>query len=127
MRKGSRAGQVSWSRRFQCCLRHLAAMPDLPQPRAARLTNCKNLTATLDATTKANLPAAQLIRHMLHILRPFTGSEGANTTKSRVGATKYGLLSLQGKKCCSWVHLFEKDLVDGAGKELRTSKKKKRQ
>ena len=53
--------------------------------------------------------------------------ECANTTRPRVGATKHGFLSLQGKKCCSWVHLFEKDLVDGAGKELRTATKNKRQ
>ena len=53
--------------------------------------------------------------------------ECADTSSSRIGATKHGFLSLQGKKCCSWVHLFEKDLVDGSGKELRPSKKKKRQ
>ena len=52
--------------------------------------------------------------------------ECANTTRPRSGATKHGFLSLQGKRCCSWIHLFEKDLVDSSGKEVR-SKKKKRQ
>ena len=53
--------------------------------------------------------------------------ECTNTTWPRIGATKHGVLSLQGKRCCSCVHLFEKDLVDSAGKEVRTSKIKKRQ
>ena len=51
----------------------------------------------------------------------------ANTTRPRIGATKHGFLSLQGKRCCTWVHLFEKGLVDSAGNAVRASKKKKRQ
>ena len=33
--------------------------------------------------------------------------------RTKVGK-KHGLFSLQGKKCCSWIHLFKKDLVDGS-------------
>ena len=32
---------------------------------------------------------------------------------------KHEFLSLQGKRCCSWIHLFEKDLVDGSGQETK--------
>ena len=51
--------------------------------------------------------------------------ECANTTRSRSGAAKHGFLSLQGNRCCSWIHLFEQNLVDSSGKEVRSKKKRK--
>ena len=51
--------------------------------------------------------------------------ECANTAQSRCGAEKHGMLSLQGHKCCSWIYLFEKNLVDKIGKPLQMKKKRK--
>ena len=51
--------------------------------------------------------------------------ECANTAQSRCGAQKHGMLSLQGHKCCSWIYLFEKNLVDKIGKPLQMKKKRK--
>ena len=47
--------------------------------------------------------------------------ECSNTTRPRSGAAKHGLLSLQGHKCCSWIHLFEKEF----GGQLKSKKKRK--
>ena len=51
--------------------------------------------------------------------------ECANTAWPRCGAEKHGILSLQGHKCCSWIHLFDKNLVDSAGKPMKVKKKRK--
>jgi hypothetical protein len=51
--------------------------------------------------------------------------ECANTAQSRCGAEKHGMLSLQGHKCCYWIYLFEKNLVDKIGKPLQMKKKRK--
>ena len=59
--------------------------------------------------------------------KPHEEGECANTARTRTGGKKHGFLSLPEKKCCSWIHLFEKDLVDGSEQETKPTKKKKRQ
>ena len=73
-------------------------------------------------TKRKNSESCKLCASKLH-----EEGECANTARPRSGASKHGFLSLQGKMCCTWVHLFEKDLVDSAGNAVRASKKKKRQ